>query len=120
MTGNNRFMIDVEPEFYENAVFDLGNFVCFADDSDRLVEKLNELSAELAIYESKYIGLKELTFTRMGGFSMFRDRRGRYSILSENVIPKNSPVIQIKSPDTILNKFIADILCEAITDVGYE
>lgn len=41
-----RFIIDVEDEFQENAVFFGDEFICFEDDSESLVEKLNELSEE--------------------------------------------------------------------------
>lgn len=42
MTENNRYTIDVEEETQENAVFfDKEFFVCFADDTDKLLELIN-------------------------------------------------------------------------------
>ena len=58
----------------------------YEDNFEDIVDKMNELSEELAIYKSKYVGLKELTFTRMGGFSIEKDHRGNYAIFSENII----------------------------------
>ena len=81
-----------------------------------ITDKLNELSSELAIYKSKYLALKEAHFTRMGGFTMERDGRGRYNICSENVIPKNSAVIRIASPDVVWNNLVADIFKDILTE----
>ena len=41
-----RFFIDVEDITQENAVFEDGNCYCFEDDSEALVERLNELADE--------------------------------------------------------------------------
>ena len=62
--------------------------------------------------------LKEASFTKMGGFTMERDGRGRYNICSENVIPKNSAVIRIAAPDCTWNDIVADIFTDILTMVG--
>lgn len=41
-----RFTIDVEETHDENAWFDNGEFVCFEDDFDELLKKMNELADE--------------------------------------------------------------------------
>jgi len=84
------------------------------EDAQKVCEMLNELS----LWKIRYVEIKEAHFTKMGGFSMERDGRGRYNILSENIIPKNSPVIQIKSPDAIWNSIVADIFSDLLTEGG--
>ena len=86
----------------------------YTDNFEDIVNKMNELAEELAILKSRYMGLGETSLARMGGFSIERDGRGRYNILSENIIPKNSSVVYIKSPDTRWNKFVAEILWDII------
>lgn len=46
MTENNqnRYIIDVEESTQENAVFLDDEFICFEDDSEKLVEMLNDYS----------------------------------------------------------------------------
>lgn len=116
MTENNpnRFIIDVEETTQENAVFELGNFVCFADDTDSLVDRLNEISRELAIKTMNEYKLKRHHFTEMGGFSKHHDGDGKYSISSENVIPKYSPIIKIKSPNGIWNEIVTDLIYDIL------
>lgn len=46
MRKSKRFIIDVEEEYQENAVFFGEEFLCFEDDSESLVSKLNELKEE--------------------------------------------------------------------------
>ena len=46
MTVNKRFIIDVEETTQENALFENGKFVCFEDDTDEYLEKINELADE--------------------------------------------------------------------------
>ena len=41
-----RFIIDVEEITQENAVFEEGNCYCFEDDSEALVERLNQYADE--------------------------------------------------------------------------
>ena len=118
LNNQNRFIIDVEETTQENAVFEFGNFVCFADDTDSLVDKLNEISGELAFRESKYIALEEAHFTQMGGFTMERDGRGRYNICSGNVIPKNAAIIRIAAPDAIWNSIVANIFNDLLKIKG--
>ena len=86
------------------------------DDAQKVCDMLNELS----LWKIRYNGLKEAPFTKMGGFSMERDGRGRYNILSENIIPKNSPVIQIKAPDAVWNSIVADIFSDLLTEGGFK
>lgn len=63
MTGNKRFIIDVEETHQENAVWEYDDelddydFVCYEDDSDSLVGKLNKLADENKELKAK---LKEL------------------------------------------------------------
>lgn len=45
--NEKRFIIDVEEEFQENAVFFGDEFLCFEDDSESLVSKLNEQQATI-------------------------------------------------------------------------
>ena len=53
MTDGKQFIIDVEEGHQENGVFEYNEklddyeFVCFEDDSDRLVAKLNEQSDKI-------------------------------------------------------------------------
>lgn len=47
MMNEKRFIIDVEDEFQENAVFFGEEFLCFEDDSESLVRKLNEQQATI-------------------------------------------------------------------------
>lgn len=44
MTANKRFIIDVEETTQENALFENGKFVCFEDDTDEYLKKINELA----------------------------------------------------------------------------
>ena len=90
----------------------------YTDNFEDVVAKLNEICDELMIYKSKEYALKESHFTKMGGFTVLRDGRGRYDICSENVIPKNNSVIRIKSPDTIWNKLVVDLLTDILTEEG--
>lgn len=46
MTENKRFIIDVEETTQENALFENGKFVCFEDDTDEYLKKINEMSDE--------------------------------------------------------------------------
>lgn len=45
MTGK-RFTIDVEETTQENALFENDKFVCFEDDTDEYLKKINEMSDE--------------------------------------------------------------------------
>ena len=47
MRKSKRFIIDVEEEYQENAVFFGEEFLCFEDDSESLVSKLNEQQATI-------------------------------------------------------------------------
>ena len=82
--------------------------------AQKVCDMLNELSS----WKIRYNELKEAQYTKMGGFSMEHDCRGRYNILSENTIPKNNPVIQIKSPDAVWNDIVADIFSDLLTEEG--
>lgn len=84
------------------------------EDAQKVCDILNELS----LHKIRYAALKEASFTKMGGFTMERDGRGRYNICSENVIPKNSAVIRIAAPDCIWNDIVADIFTDILTMVG--
>ena len=46
MTMNKRFTIDVEETTQENALFENDKFVCFEDDTDEYLKKINELADE--------------------------------------------------------------------------
>lgn len=46
MTENKRFTIDVEETTQENALFENDKFVCFEDDTDEYLKKINEISDE--------------------------------------------------------------------------
>ena len=46
MTENKRFTIDVETENYENAYFEDDKFLCYEDDYDAILNRLNELAEE--------------------------------------------------------------------------
>ena len=41
-----RFTIDVETENYENAYFENDKFLCYEDDYDAILKRLNELAEE--------------------------------------------------------------------------
>lgn len=86
----------------------------YTDNFYNIVDLMNEMAKELAIYKGKYIELKEEHFTQMGGFSIEKDHRGNYAIFSRNVIPKHSPIVKIKSPDTIWNSILKDIIWDII------
>lgn len=84
-------------------------------ESQQICDMLNELS----LSKIRYSALKEAHFTKMGGFTMERDGRGCYNICSENVIPKNSAVIRIASPDCTWNDIVADIFSDILTRVEF-
>lgn len=46
MTANKRFTINVETENYENAYFEDDKFLCYEDDYDAILNRLNELAEE--------------------------------------------------------------------------
>lgn len=118
MTENNRnrfIMPDLGTET-DVTLIDTVTGETYEDNFEDVVAKLNEINNELMIYKSKEYALKESHFTKMGGFTMQRDGRGRYNLLSENVIPKNSAVIRIASPDTIWNKMVVDLLQDILTE----
>lgn len=52
MTENKRFIIDVEELAHENAIFEYDtnsddyDFVCYEDDFDNILKRMNELSEE--------------------------------------------------------------------------
>ena len=46
MTDNKRFTIDVETENFENAYFEDDKFLCYEDDYDAILNRLNELAEE--------------------------------------------------------------------------
>ena len=106
MTENirNRFIMPDEGIETDVTLIDTVTGETYTYNFEDVVAKLNEICDELMIYKSKEYALKESHFTRMGGFTVLRYGRGRYDICSENIIPKNSSVIRIKSPDTIWNK----------------
>lgn len=79
-------------------------------ENEKDAEKVCDMLNELSLHKIRYAELKEEHFTKMGGFSFTRDGRGRYTITSENVIPKNSAIINIKSPDTIWNAFVFEVI----------
>ena len=82
------------------------------EDAQKVCDMLNELS----LPKIRYSALKEAHFTKMGGFTMERDGRGRYNICSENVIPKNNAVIRIAAPDVIWNSLVAEIFESILTE----
>ena len=92
--------------------------VDFEEDLLKENKELKEENEQLKTELEAMSKVKEAHFTKMGGFSMERDDRGRYDIFSENIIPKNSPVIKIKSPDVIWNSLIADIFSDLLTEEG--
>ena len=53
-----KFIIDVDENTRENAVFYGDDFVCFEDDIDSLLEKLNELNSEVVTLRVKNVGLE--------------------------------------------------------------
>ena len=62
MTGK-RFTIDVEENTQENALFEDDKFVCFEDDTDEYLKKINEMSDEneqLAKEKERYKRLSEI------------------------------------------------------------
>ena len=85
------------------------------EDAQKVCDRLNELS----LHKIRYAALKEASFTKMGGFTMERDGRGRYNICSENVIPKNATIIRIASPVVICNAMVADIFSDILTMVEF-
>lgn len=57
-----RYIIDVENENYENAVFFGEEFICYEDDSEQLVNELNKLIAEnelLKIESKDFFGYRK-------------------------------------------------------------
>lgn len=91
------------------------------DKMNALDTKARERSKALSKLQkerNKENALKEANFTKMGGFILDRDDRGCYNIYSENVSPKNSPVIEIKSPNVIWNQLVVDILSYILTENG--
>lgn len=65
------FKIDVDEETQENAIFKDDNFICFEDDSEKLVEQLNALYKEkesmknllqihISFCKSKGYGLRDI------------------------------------------------------------
>lgn len=48
-----RFTIDVETENYENAYFENDKFLCYEDDYDAILNRLNELNEENEWLKSK-------------------------------------------------------------------
>ena len=57
MTANKRFIIDVEETTQENALFENGKFVCFEDDTDEYLKKINELADENEQLKKGMIGV---------------------------------------------------------------
>ena len=53
-----KFIIDVDENTQEKAVYYGDDFVCFEDDIDSLLTKLNELNGEVATLRVKNIGLE--------------------------------------------------------------
>lgn len=49
-----RYIIDVEDENYENAVFCGEEFICYEDDSEQLVNELNKLSSDKELLNIDY------------------------------------------------------------------
>ena len=45
--NEKRFTIDVEETTQENALFENGKFVCFEDDTDEYLKKINEMSDKI-------------------------------------------------------------------------
>ena len=81
-------------------------------------QKVCDMLNELFLPKIRYSALKEAHFTKMGGFTMERDGRGRYNICSENVIPKNNAVIRIAAPDVIWNSLVAEIFESILIEGG--
>ena len=70
MRKSKRFIIDVEEEYQENAVFFGEEFLCFEDDSESLVSKLNEQQTTIKQLEEENDDLRfalrtEQAFTRV-------------------------------------------------------
>lgn len=112
MTENNqnRFIMPDYDDDSDVTLIDTATCEEYTYDFSKVVDKLNEINNELMFYKSREYAFKEEHFTKRGGFSFTRDGRGRYTITSENVIPKNSAIIEIKSPDTIWNNIIFDLI----------
>lgn len=49
-----RYIIDVEDENYENAVFCGEEFICYEDDSEQLVNELNKLRSDKELLNMDY------------------------------------------------------------------
>lgn len=113
----NRFIMP-EDDDTDITLIDTVTGETYTDNFEDVVAKLNEISGELAFHKSKYLALKDHHFTKMGGFTIERDGRGRYYICSENVIPKNSAVIRIASPNGVWNDLVADIFNDILTEEG--
>lgn len=117
MTENNhnRFII---PEDDENDItlIDTVTGETYTDNFKDVVAKLNEISRELAIKTMNEYKLKRHHFTEMGGFSKHHDGDGKYNISSENVIPKYSPIIEIKSPNGIWNEIVTDLIYDILKE----
>lgn len=77
-----------------------------------VLDRLNEQDDEINdIMESCY---GKLQFAKWGDFTICRDERGNYKVYSENVNPKDSPIIIIKAPDVIFNEFIIGYITKLI------
>ena len=48
-----QFTIDVETENYENAYFEEDKFLCYEDDYDAILKRLNELAEEKLLLKEK-------------------------------------------------------------------
>ena len=117
MTRNirDRFII---PEDDENDItlIDTITGETYTDNFTDVVAKLNEINNELVAHTIKEYMVKEANFTQMGGFSKHRNDRGQYIITSKNVIPKHSPIIEIKAPDAIWNERVTDLIWDILKE----
>ena len=59
MSTEKRFTIDVETENYENAYFEDDKFLCYEDDYDAILNRLNEISSENKKLEKENLDLSE-------------------------------------------------------------
>ena len=78
---------------------------------EEVVDRLNNFYERNK--ELKHNRLRGLAFSRWGGFSINRED-GKYYIYSDNITPKNHPIIKIESPQTIWNEYIAEYIWDII------
>ena len=101
MTGK-RFTIDVEENTQENALFEDDKFVCFEDDTDEYLKKINEMSDENEELKSKNRGLQS-----------------ELQIFKEDVSRSNLQINKLADENEKLNQLIQQKITDVSERTGY-